>query len=138
MISFLTRVALFALVLAAAYGALAHGVRSRTPPDDGTARQFVQTLRAKHMRAEGLDQPALLFAGGSNLPYGIHSDVIEQGLQVPVANLGMNAGLGLDWILNEVRHFAQPGDAVVLSLEYFIGDGDYKLARVSPDGRQVA
>lgn len=78
----------------------------------------------KHDRLEQAPRPRLVFVGGSNLAFGLDSALIERELAPysPV-NMGLDAGLGLDFLLNEVEGALEPGDAVVLSLEYeeFLG-----------------
>ncbi|HPG73671.1 MAG TPA: hypothetical protein PLM49_05215, partial [Bacteroidales bacterium] len=58
----------------------------------------------KHKRIDSIKSPKIIFAGGSNLPFGIDSKMIQDSLHTPVVNLGLHAGLGLDFMLNELQN----------------------------------
>jgi len=72
----------------------------------------------KHRLARETNSPKILLAGGSSVAWGTNSSLIFQQLQLPVVNLAYNAGQGMDYRLNEVLEFAQPGDIIILSIEY--------------------
>jgi hypothetical protein len=72
----------------------------------------------KQARAAARKEPGLLVAGGSSAMFGIDSRQLEQALGRPVINLGVNAGLGLPAILSQALASAEPGDTVMLALEY--------------------
>lgn len=79
---------------------------------------FAGATLDKHARLQAQDGPKVVFVGGSNLAFGLDSAAVEQALGVPVVNMGMNAWLGLRFMLNEVRGALRPGDTVVVALEY--------------------
>lgn len=60
----------------------------------------------------------ILLVGGSNLPFGIKSPMIEEQTGLPVVNMGLHAGLGMNYILSEVEESIHENDIVVVSLEY--------------------
>jgi len=72
----------------------------------------------KHERIARVPPPRVILVGGSNLALGIRSEILEKGIGKPVVNMGLSAGLGLDFLLNEVRDYVGMGDIIVLSLEY--------------------
>ena len=72
----------------------------------------------KHNRLEAEPEKRVLFAGGSNLAFGMDSPRVSKALGRPVVNLGLHAALGYKFILSEVETVAREGDVVVLSLEY--------------------
>ncbi|HSB40506.1 MAG TPA: hypothetical protein VLK28_01650 [Methylomirabilota bacterium] len=72
----------------------------------------------KHARLAADVPRKLVFVGGSNLSYGLDSVAVERELGVFVVNMGLNAHLGLRFMLDEVKPALRPGDSVVLSLEY--------------------
>jgi len=78
----------------------------------------------KHHRLDSLKSPKIVFVGGSNMAFGLDSKRIEDSLHMPVVNMGLHAGFGLRFMLNEVRNNVQKGDIVVISPEYqhFYGD----------------
>jgi len=79
---------------------------------------FAGATLDKHARLQEQRGPKVVFVGGSNLAFGLDSMAVEQALGVPVVNMGMNAWLGLRFMLNEVRGALRPGDTVVVALEY--------------------
>ena len=91
---------------------------------------YLSAIIDKHRHAENIYSPKIVFAGGSNLAFGIDSKKIEEEIGLPVINLGLNAGLGLTFILNELKYTINKNDIVFLSLEYFIeNEGDYKTKK---------
>jgi hypothetical protein len=75
-------------------------------------------IRDKHQSLEQMPSPRLIFVGGSNLAFSLDSVLIEQGLGLPVVNLGLHADLGLRFMLNEVKPYLQPTDIVIVVPEY--------------------
>ncbi|QEH39768.1 hypothetical protein [Chitinophaga sp. XS-30] len=92
---------------------------------------YVGAIVAKHNRLESLTGRRIILAGGSNLAFGIDSKRIEDEIKIPVVNLGLHAGLGLDFILNELKSVVTEGDIVFLSPEYYAGKGRYNLQMAS-------
>ena len=72
----------------------------------------------KHVALEKTGPPRLILVGGSNLAFGIDSPAIEKEIGIPVINMGLNAGLGLRYMLNEVKPYVHQGDIVVIVPEY--------------------
>lgn len=100
--------------------------------DGENSTEFMAAMVDKHKRIKSIEEPVLILAGGSNLVFGVDSEQLERNLHMPVANLGLRAHLGLNFILNEVKDVAKKGDIVVLSLEYFMeGDGEHDLHLLS-------
>lgn len=79
---------------------------------------YLATSIDKEARLHSLNSNRLVLIGGSNLAFGINSELIEKELPVKVANLGLHAGLGLTFMLNEVGSLMKKGDVVVLSVAY--------------------
>lgn len=72
----------------------------------------------KHERLSSLRSPKMVLVGGSNLPFGIMSQKLEEAMGMPVVDMGLHAGLGMNYILSEVEDDIHNGDVVVVSLEY--------------------
>jgi hypothetical protein len=101
--------------------------------------EFMAASIDKELRHKILPSPRLVFIGGSNLAFGIDSKKISDSLALPVANLGLHAGLGLNFILNEARENIKPNDVIVLSTEYFLPpQGSLKLQSQLIDVNQRA
>ncbi|WP_049557456.1 hypothetical protein [Limnoraphis robusta] len=60
----------------------------------------------------------ILIVGGSGTHFGIDALQIEQQVGIPVVNMGLHAGLGLNTILASVASEIRPGDIVLLIPEY--------------------
>ncbi len=60
----------------------------------------------------------LLIVGGSGTHFGVNALQIEQELGIPVFNMGLHAGLGLNAILATVSGEIRSGDIVLLIPEY--------------------
>ena len=89
---------------------------------------FVGATIEKEKRLAELLSPRLVFVGGSNLAFGLDSKKISDSLKIPVANMGLHAGLGVEFGLNEAANFLKEGDKVILSVEYGLTKkGDTKL-----------
>lgn len=89
---------------------------------------FLAASIDKQNRLRNTPSPRLVFIGGSNLIFGIDSKRIEDSLKIPVVNMGLHAGLGLGYMLNEAIDNLKPGDIVLLSPEYYLGKkGSVKL-----------
>ncbi len=74
--------------------------------------------RDKRAAAARARSPKIVLVGGSNLAFSVDSGLLEARTGRPVVNMGVNAGLGLDYMLAEVAPLLRPGDTVVLAPEY--------------------
>lgn len=72
----------------------------------------------KHRRLKETVSPRIVLVGGSNVAFGFESDRIERALGRPVVNMGLAAGLGLEFMLSEIEGALGTNDLVVLSPEY--------------------
>lgn len=72
----------------------------------------------KHARLASLPSPKIVILGGSNSLYGIDSKMISDQLNMPVVNMSLQAGLPLEYVLNDAKPYIHPGDLVILPLEY--------------------
>ena len=72
----------------------------------------------KQQRLASAESPRIIFIGGSNLAFGVDSPLIKQELGLEPVNMGLNAQLGLGFIISEVEEGLRDGDLVVVSLEY--------------------
>lgn len=89
---------------------------------------YLSSINNKHKRIEELKTPKIILMGGSNIAFGINSEKIQNEFSVPVVNLGIHAGLGLEFLVNELKEMIQEKDVVLLSIEYFMNkDGQYDL-----------
>lgn len=90
------------------------------------------SLLDKHNLLLTTPSPRLIFVGGSGIALGLDSKLIEEQLGLPVINMGVNAGFGLQYMLEEVEPYLRQGDIVLVVPEYehFYGtllEGDQNL-----------
>jgi hypothetical protein len=89
---------------------------------------FVGATIDKEKRLSNLKSPRLIFIGGSNLAFGLNSKTIADSLKLNVVNMGLHAGLGVAFVLNQAKQYIKKGDKIVLSVEYGLTNlGDKKL-----------
>lgn len=123
--AFIIKIASFFGIMLLLYG-VAYFIAHRATAE---SNDYMLAMQDKHQRIEQIKQPKLIISGGSNTVFGIDSKTLQDSLGVPVVNLGLHAGLGIQFILNELKSVIKNGDVVLLSFEYFIGDGDYNLKK---------
>lgn len=73
------------------------------------------------LKHERLAQPyprKIVLVGGSNLAFGVDSAIIERATGCPVVNMGMNGFFGVRYMLEEVKPFLHPSDAVIVAFEH--------------------
>lgn len=73
---------------------------------------------------ENTSSRKIVFVGGSGLAFGLDSSKLEQAYGLPVINMGVHAGFGLKFLLEQVRPFLKQGDIVVImpEFEHFVGN----------------
>ncbi len=95
---------------------------------------FMAAIIDKHARIKIIDKPKIILSGGSNLAFGINSKRLEQEFSIPVVNMGLHAGLGLSFILEELKYSINENDIVFLSIEYFLDvEGQGALKKSTSD-----
>jgi hypothetical protein len=126
---FVFRLLLFTLLVLALIAAV---IRPYRP----NRELFWAATVSKHRWLAAAPSPRLIFVGGSNLAFSLDSQRVAAALPAytPV-NMGLDAALGLGFLLREIEPDLRPGDVVVLSPEYeeFLGwrSGQvFSLARV--------
>lgn len=60
----------------------------------------------------------IIFLGGSNVGFGIHSNRIENHLGIKTFNLGIHGGIGLKKSINDIYNNLNEDDIVILCPEY--------------------
>ncbi|MEZ6035083.1 MAG: hypothetical protein R3C17_18465 [Planctomycetaceae bacterium] len=75
------------------------------------------TWRLKHQRLAALTGPRIILVGGSNLHYGMDSELLQSTLQYDVVNMGIQGGLGLRFMLAEIASSIRSDDVVILLAE---------------------
>jgi hypothetical protein len=81
-------------------------------------RSNITIIHDKHQRLVNTESPRIVLAGGSNLVFGIDSKAIQTALLIPVVNMGLNVGIGLGRILDDIAPYLHSGDILVIAPEY--------------------
>lgn len=67
---------------------------------------------------ENTPSPRIIFVGGSNLAFGLDSERIKDSLNINVVNVGLHAGIGLKYMIDDIILYVRKGDTVVFAPEY--------------------
>ena len=86
-----------------------------TPADPNN---YFAAAKDKHHMLYEIKSPRIILVGGSNVAFSIDGQRLERSVQMPVINTGLHVGLGLRFMLDEVRAALKDGDIVILFLEY--------------------
>lgn len=114
-------------------------------PDVVARTSILAALIDKHETLQKIKPGKIIFVGGSNLSFGLDSKKIVDEYKKPVINMGVHAGIGLEYIMNDVKAYINKGDVVVLVPEYenFYTDNFYGemelvsvLFDIDPAGRK--
>lgn len=69
-------------------------------------------------RLSSLASPKLVVIGGSNVSFGINSKMLEEELGIPTVNMGIHAGVGLKYMIQQVLTYIDSNDIVLISPEH--------------------
>jgi hypothetical protein len=83
---------------------------------------YLGAIAEKHQALAATNGPRLIFAGGSNLAFGLNSKRLSDSLGLPIFNLGLHGGLGHEFMIREAEAVMRPGDVLVFSMEYFLSE----------------
>lgn len=88
----------------------------------------------KHNLLKTDTSPRIIFIGGSNLAFGLDSELISKEMDAFCINMGININMGLEFMLNEIKPHIKENDIVVIVPEYELffthltdGDGETLL-----------
>jgi hypothetical protein len=85
------------------------------PADTGG---YIAAIEDKKLLLINTKSPRIIFVGGSNIAFGLNSELIENELKLPVINFGLHGTFGLKTSLNIVEEYVRKGDIIVLIPEY--------------------
>ena len=80
-------------------------------------QSFLGGLAVKEEYAAGIRERKILLVGGSNLPFGVDCDIIEEYTGMPCVNFGLYAALGTKYMLDQSRAYIDDGDIIILCPE---------------------
>jgi hypothetical protein len=91
---------------------------------------YMAAIIDKHTRVKNINSPKIIISGGSNLAFGVESKMLEEEFKMPVVNMALHAGLGVNFILEQLKQTIKQDDIVLISFEHFMSlDGKYDLKK---------
>lgn len=78
---------------------------------------FLGELSPKVERLYSADEPKIIVIGGSSVPFGVDSKLLEKAVGMPVINFGLYATLGTKLMLDLSRKAINNGDIIVIAPE---------------------
>ena len=87
-------------------------------PLGGVENSFYAAAADKENLLHHTPSPKIVFMGGSNIAFGMDCGRVERELNRPTINMGVHAGLGLDFMLQEAASGIGAGDTFILVPEY--------------------
>jgi len=82
------------------------------------ANNYMAAARDKHRLLYSIKSPRIILAGGSNVAFSVDGQKIAKRFGLPVINMGLHAGVGLRFMLNEIQPALKKGDIVIVFPEY--------------------
>lgn len=79
---------------------------------------YFGAVAAKQARLAALPSPKIIIIGGSNGTFGIDSKEIQDAFCRPVVNMTIGAGLGFQFMCNELNGHIGKDDLVIATLEF--------------------
>jgi hypothetical protein len=99
----------------------------KLPATPRTSKSFLFAQILKDSLLTNTLAPRIIFIGGSNLSFGLNSQMIKDSLKLNPINTAIHLNIGLIYMLNHTLEFIKPGDLVVVAPEYqfFYGPSAY-------------
>lgn len=97
-------------------------------PTTNVAKQSIyMSSILKDSLLKHVDGPRIIFLGGSNLSFGLNSEMIKDSLQMNPINTGIAGSIGLIYMMNNYLKYSKSGDIVIIAPEYqqFCGNTAY-------------
>lgn len=88
---------------------------------------YLKAMEEKTVLMQSMPGPRIIFAGGSSVAFGTESGPIGDSLGLHGINLGIHAGLGLPFIIQQATDLCREGDILVVSTEYYLSEGEQKM-----------
>jgi hypothetical protein len=88
------------------------------PATPRASKSFYYYNMTKDSLLANVDSPRLIFLGGSNISFGLNSQIIKDSFNVNPINTGISASLGLKFMLDNTVQYIKKGDIIIAPLEY--------------------
>lgn len=90
------------------------------PTTPRASKSLLMASVNKNLLLQNTPSPRIIFVGGSNLSFGLNSQMIKDSLQINPINTAIEASIGIQFMIDNTLEYVQDGDIVVLVPEYFI------------------
>ena len=105
------------------------------PATPKASKSLLFALNDKDNLLKETKKNRIIFIGGSNLSFGLNSQLIKDSLHLNPINTSIHAGIGLKFMLNHYKSFIDSNDIIILVPEYsqYFGNtanGDEALFRL--------
>ena len=90
------------------------------PATPRAAKSMLMAEIKKDSLLVNTDTPRIIFVGGSNLSFGLNSQMIKDSFNINPINTSLHAGLGLKYMMRNTLQYIKEGDIVVLVSEYHL------------------
>lgn len=87
-------------------------------PDITSQSNILAAIPDKHSILKKINTDRIIILGGSNVSFGIDSKKLKEKFHKPIVNMGIHAGVGLEYIINDIKPFVKKGDILILMPEY--------------------
>jgi hypothetical protein len=87
------------------------------PPTPYTSKSLLFAAIKKDSLLANAPSPRIIFVGGSNLSFGLNSQMIKDSLNLNPINTAIHAGLGLKYMLENTSQYIKEGDIIVVAPE---------------------
>lgn len=88
------------------------------PVTPRAAKSLLMASVIKDSLLENTQSPRIIFVGGSNLSFGLNSQMIKDSLKMNPINTGIHAGIGLQYMIENTLRYVKKGDIIMLIPEY--------------------
>jgi hypothetical protein len=87
-------------------------------PDITSQSSILAAVPDKHTKLKKIVTDKIIVLGGSNVSFGMDSKKLEEKFHKPIVNMGIHAGVGLEYIINDIKPYVKKGDILILMPEY--------------------
>jgi hypothetical protein len=87
-------------------------------PNPTVKTSMLGALQDKHLLLKETPSPKIIFIGGSNVNFGLDSKKVKEELHINVVDMGLHAGIGLKYSMEDIKPYIKKGDYVVVIPEY--------------------
>ncbi len=88
------------------------------PTTPRASKSLILSKNRKDSLLKNTSSPRIIFIGGSNLSFGLNSQMIKDSLKLNPINTGLHAVVGLVYMMDNTLPYLREGDIVVVSPEY--------------------